>query len=483
MKLGLSLERLWRIGAAAIAAAGLAAGAGRAADFRDSVKFAPEDRPAAEAACPLVRHFDEWWIADAERFEKPDDAELAQCARNGRAGDARAQLAMANYFVANAHLRTAIQEAYRWSRAASDAGFAPASLMAALLELYAPTADVRNERAGRETLRRAVAANYAPALQLQAEILLGTAGSQADRDAARGLLARSAALGWAESAKLLGNLHAAASNGSAERAEAAKWYRRAAELGDVGAQKIVAELERAELAAASANAEALFRSAQAHRLGEGAPRNARAAARLFRSAADAGHLEAIEQLGAAYQFGLGIAKDRREAVRLYRMAAERGLASAQLRLAAMYRNGTGVPRDDRAAFGWNSAAAAQGSAAGQYERARMFELGRGGRRYIAAAESHYALAALQSYEKAVAALARLRIPPDAWLAVASRLSDFDLCDIREGESGDLPLRRAACDRLVASGYLAEDELAQAQAARAAFRRAGADDSVVGEQLE
>lgn len=386
-------------GALAAVALALGACAATAQPVPQAGRFAPEDRHAALTVCPLLRHFDEWWIADAAKLDDPDPEELTQCARAGRAGDARAQLALAHYFVASARHVAALREAQQWARASSESGFPPASLLLAILRLYSPVEELRDTAAGLAALDRAVAAGYAPAGQVLAEIRLGAARNRVERDAALHLLIRSAELGWAESATLLGGVYAGRlfdTAGAAPDLELARrWYARAADLGD---------------------AEAQFQLGELHRLGQGGPRNARAAVRLYRRAAERGHLVAIDALATAHRLGAGTVKNRAEAARLYLIAAEGGFANAQINLAALYRAGAGVARDDRQAAKWLNAAAELGSAAGQYQLGRMYELGRVGEdgKNIEAALQLYARAALQGDTNAIFALARLRIEPARW---------------------------------------------------------------------
>lgn len=82
------------------------------------------------------------------------------------------------------------------------------------------------------------------------------------------------------------------------------------------------------------------------------------AARYYRMAAETGHPEAQYELGLCYLEGKGVLQDSAEAERWNRLAAEQGHPMAEYEEGSFYAMGDGVPKDAAESFRWFSRAAA-----------------------------------------------------------------------------------------------------------------------------
>ncbi|HEV7405570.1 MAG TPA: SUMF1/EgtB/PvdO family nonheme iron enzyme [Chthoniobacteraceae bacterium] len=101
-----------------------------------------------------------------------------------------------------------------------------------------------------------------------------------------------------------------------------------------------------------------------------ARRREKEAAQWFAKAANAGNAEAQYEVGSMHETGRGAAKSNRVAATWYRKAAEQSHAPAQAKLAEMYEHGRGVPWDREEATKWYVKAADQGAPGGPAFTAR-----------------------------------------------------------------------------------------------------------------
>lgn len=82
-------------------------------------------------------------------------------------------------------------------------------------------------------------------------------------------------------------------------------------------------------------------------------------AAAIRGLAEQGDAEAQFVLGTMYRDGQGVAQDYDEALRWWRKAAELGVVDAQFALGNLYAGGSGVAKDNVLAYMWYSIAALQ----------------------------------------------------------------------------------------------------------------------------
>jgi len=78
-----------------------------------------------------------------------------------------------------------------------------------------------------------------------------------------------------------------------------------------------------------------------------------------RALAEQGHADAQFVLGTMYRDGQGVAQDYTETLRWWRKAAELGVVDAQYALGNMYAGGSGIAQDAILAYMWYSIAALQ----------------------------------------------------------------------------------------------------------------------------
>jgi TPR repeat protein len=210
-----------------------------------------------------------------------------------------------------------------------------------------------------------------------------------------------------------------------EYVTAMQWYRKAAQEGDANAQHAVGAL---------------------YLNGLGVAPNPHEAMRWFRKAAEQGNSDAQFAIGVMYGTGDSVQLDYAEAMKWYLKAAEQGNSEAQYNIGALYYNGLGIPKNIEEAMKWISKAAEQGNEeaknklkeltaaspkfdadqvaalldkrapsetpenlTAEYNRGVAYQNGEGVAKNLIQAATWYFRAALQSYEPAKIALARLNV--------------------------------------------------------------------------
>lgn len=244
-------------------------------------------------------------------------------------------------------------------RRKADAGDAEAQLALADLIFSGAVKDARPEQ-GAALLEKSAESGHAPAQVAFSQLLkFGGAGLKPDPERAKFLIQQAAEGGYAAAqtayaALLMSQIDLKAREVSFE--EPLRWFRLAADQGDP---------------------EAVCRLGMMRAVGQGTEADPVAAWKLISKAARVGHPLALNEAGICLQQGRGVEKDPTAAVGYFHAAADLGNTAAMVNLGSCYRSGNGVPRDlTKAATAFALAARANFGPA-QFVFGEMLERGEG----------------------------------------------------------------------------------------------------------
>ncbi len=233
----------------------------------------------------------------------------AQVSAAAKAGDLKAQRALALMYFTGQGLPQDLSAAVKWTRQAAEGGLAEAQND--LGQCYATGRSVTLDSAeAARWYRKAADQGFAPA-QLQ-----------------------------------LARCYEQATGVPLDLKQSVKWYRKAAEQGNLAAQIALG---------------------RAYYLGHGIKQNAREAVTWLRKAAEQGEPVAQYYVGRCYELGDALPQDTSLAATWYRKAADQGQVAAQNALGMCYVRGEGVPQSYPEALKWLRQAAERGYSAGQYQ--------------------------------------------------------------------------------------------------------------------
>lgn len=234
---------------------------------------------------------------------------------------------------------------------------------------------------------------------------------------ARQVVIRAADLGHIPAAALAGQMLFKAEGGPRDRAGARPYLQRAAEAGIADAQNLLAGLlfngdgvpadqrlamDWWEKAAAQGHGGAVNNFATYLATGRGRPADPARARALIAAQAEAGYAPSQFRWGLWQEQGWqGTKKDLPAAVGWFRRAAENGHAPGAFKYAAYLEAGEGIKPDIPAARHWYGVGAEGGNADAQFQFARLLHAGEGGAADPAAAQRWLERAAGQGHAEAL----------------------------------------------------------------------------------
>lgn len=139
----------------------------------------------------------------------------------------------------------------------------------------------------------------------------------------------------------------------------------------------------------------------AYQQGYGVTQNLRKAAAWFRRAALQGNVEAENNIGYEYMHGMGVAGDYKKAAYWFKKAAAKQNVAAQYNLGMLCKSGQGMKKSAVRAVFYFRLAADAGMAAAQNELGLAYYQGRGAYKDYPTAEHWFLLAAAQRYAPAI----------------------------------------------------------------------------------
>ena len=276
-------------------------------------------------------------------YEKPEPYSL-ELVKRAEAGDAKAQIGLAQCYGSGAGVAKDEKEAAQWLTKAAEQGDAVA--------------------------QRNLGACYAQ----------GRGATQDYKEAVK-WLTKAAEQGDAVAQFMLGVCYAGGYGVAQDHKEAVKWYTKSADQGDARAQynlgayyihgERVAKDQKAafewfEKAAVQGMANAQYNLGACYFNGSGVARDEKEAVKWYTKAAEQGYAYAQYELGNCYYRDNEVAQDYKEAVKWYTKAAEQGNAGAQCNLGFCYVQGKGVTQDYKEAVKWFTKGAEQGIAQAQF---------------------------------------------------------------------------------------------------------------------
>ena len=279
---------------------------------------------------------------------KPAPPDLPALRKKAEAGDAAAQLQLADLIFSGAVKDAKPAEAAALLEKAADSGHAPAQYaFARLLHTGGPGIKADAERA-RFLIQQAAEAGHAPAQTACGAFLFDQIDPKA-RDV--------------------------------NFTEPLAWFKKAADQGEPEAQCRLGMMQAA---------------------GQGMTADPAAGWKLILKAARTGNAMALNEAGVCLQQGRGVEKDGIAAIGYFHAAADLGNAAAAVNLGLCYERGQGVPPN----FDKAGAAYARGAKAGngtaQFFLGRLFEDGRGTAKNPVAAYVNYVRAAAAGIAEAAA---------------------------------------------------------------------------------